>query len=81
MIGGGDTVAGSVKHQLRVLEAIIGAATIGVGGLTLMAFRQSAQLMLADRAGKPRLRLTVDSLGVAKVEFLNDSGRVTARLP
>jgi hypothetical protein len=42
---------------------------------------KSAVLRMADRFGRPRLRLIVDSAGAAGVEFLNDSGRVTRRLP
>jgi hypothetical protein len=41
----------------------------------------SAQLMLADPAGRPRLRLTVDSTGAAAAEFLDETGAVTARYP
>jgi hypothetical protein len=36
----------------------------------------NAALVLMDRKGRPRLRLIVDSLGAARMEFLNDSGRV-----
>lgn len=38
---------------------------------------KAAVLNLADRQGKPRLRLVVDSLGAARVEFLDESGKVT----
>jgi len=42
---------------------------------------RSAVLSLSDPSGKPRLRLRVDSLGKAGVEFLDENGAVTARLP
>ena len=42
---------------------------------------KNAVLNLADRDGKPRLRLAVDSLGNAKLEFLDAAGKVTYRLP
>lgn len=42
---------------------------------------RSALLMLADSKGRPRLRLVVDSVGAARVEFLDEAGRVTQRLP
>lgn len=42
---------------------------------------KSAVLNLADRYGRTRLRLVVDSLGAARIEFLNDSGRVVSSLP
>ena len=41
---------------------------------------KSSTVMLADRMGRARLRLTVDSLGVARIEFLDDSGHVTRSL-
>ena len=42
---------------------------------------KSAALNLSDPNGKPRLRLRVDSLGKASIEFLDETGAVTARLP
>lgn len=42
---------------------------------------RSAVINLSDQNGRPRLRLRVDSLGAPSLEFLDDSGRVTARLP
>jgi hypothetical protein len=42
---------------------------------------KSAVVNLHDRAGKPRLRLIVDSLGSARVEFLDATGKVTQTLP
>jgi hypothetical protein len=42
---------------------------------------RSAIVNLSDPSGRPRLRLRVDSLGTPSLEFLDDSGRVTSRLP
>ena len=42
---------------------------------------KAATLVLSDRAGRPRIRLAVDSVGVASLEFLDARGRVTARVP
>jgi len=42
---------------------------------------KAAVLNLSDRTGKPRLRLTVDSLGTPSLEFLDAAGTVTSRLP
>ena len=41
---------------------------------------KAAVINLSDRAGKPRMRLMVDSLGEASLEFLDEQGRVTTRL-
>ncbi len=42
---------------------------------------KSAVVHLSDPQGRPRLRLVVDSLGAPALEFLDEGGRVTARLP
>ena len=42
---------------------------------------KSAMLSLFDPGGRPRLRLKVDSLGLASLEFLDEKGAVTSRLP
>jgi hypothetical protein len=42
---------------------------------------KSAVLSLSDPNGRPRLRLRVDSLGKASLEFLDENGAVTSRLP
>jgi hypothetical protein len=59
------------------------------GGLDYSAARlfvgrtrnKSSLIQLYDRAGKVRLRLAVDSLGVPGLDFMNDSGRVVYALP
>lgn len=38
---------------------------------------KSSTILMSDPKGKARLRLTVDSLGSARIEFLDNSGRVT----
>jgi hypothetical protein len=43
--------------------------------------RKAATLDLKDQYGRSRLRLTVDSLGDGRIEFLDDSGHVRDRLP
>lgn len=42
---------------------------------------RNAVMTLSDPQGKPRLRLVVDSLGSARIEFLEADGRVARRLP
>ena len=41
----------------------------------------AASLMLADPAGRPRLRLTVDSLGTPAVDFLDETGATVRHYP
>jgi hypothetical protein len=42
---------------------------------------KTAMVTLADRMGKPRLQLLVDSMGTAKLNFLDEQGHVTYSLP
>jgi hypothetical protein len=42
---------------------------------------RTAAVELRDMRGRERIRLTVDSLGAAKLEFLDSTGAVTHRLP
>jgi len=42
---------------------------------------RTAAVELRDMRGRERVRLTVDSLGTAKLEFLDSTGVVTHRLP
>ncbi|MFN2399374.1 MAG: hypothetical protein ABR543_12140 [Gemmatimonadaceae bacterium] len=60
-----------------------------VNGVPLVAQRvyvgrdvsKSAIVSLGDRMGRARLRLLVDSLGTARIEFLDVNGRVVHRIP
>ncbi|HXT19013.1 MAG TPA: hypothetical protein VN706_25525 [Gemmatimonadaceae bacterium] len=38
-------------------------------------------LLLSDPKGRPRIRLAVDSAGVPAIEFFDDAGHATARIP
>lgn len=42
---------------------------------------KTARVTLSDRSGHPRLALSVDSLGNARIEFLDGAGRVTSVFP
>jgi hypothetical protein len=42
---------------------------------------KAAMIMLADAKGKPRIRLAVDAIGNPRLEFLDEAGKVTCRLP
>jgi len=69
-----DTVAR--RDSLRALRPWFPKERLYVG----RSADGAAILSLADPAGRARLRLRVDSLGGASLEFLNDSGRVVRRL-
>lgn len=42
---------------------------------------KAAVISLSDAAGKPRLNLTVDATGNPRIEFLDEQGKVVARVP
>jgi hypothetical protein len=42
---------------------------------------KAAMISLSDGAGKPRLNITVDATGNPRIEFLDEQGKVVARLP
>ena len=42
---------------------------------------RTAVLLLSDPIGRPRLRMSVDSLGSARIEFLDGRGRVVQQIP
>ena len=42
---------------------------------------RAATVSLADANGKPRLTLTVDATGNPRIEFLDEQGKVVARVP
>jgi hypothetical protein len=42
---------------------------------------KASTVVLSDAEGRVRLRLTVDATGNPRIEFLDEAGKVTARLP
>jgi len=42
---------------------------------------KAATMVLADGNGRPRLTLTVDAAGNPRIEFLDEAGKVVARIP
>jgi hypothetical protein len=74
-----DTVARAAALQ-RLFAPRNGQPMFAQRGFFGRDFQKNAVLNLADRDGKTRLRLVVDSLGSARIEFLDASGAVTRRL-
>lgn len=60
------------------------ALKLGLGGAQRVFVgkqpNKTATVVLADAQSRPRLRLVVDSAGTARIEFLDDAGRVTRTL-
>ncbi|MEW6210980.1 MAG: hypothetical protein AB1631_21630 [Acidobacteriota bacterium] len=42
---------------------------------------KSASIVLSDTRGKPRIRMTVDAAGIARLEFLDETGKAIYSLP
>jgi hypothetical protein len=75
-----DTVARNAAMQ-RVMGPRNGQPLFAQRAFFGRDLEKNAVVNLADRMGKTRLRLVVDSLGAARIEFLDENGRVTHTLP
>ncbi|MGH9427850.1 MAG: hypothetical protein ACRD2L_16305 [Terriglobia bacterium] len=89
-----DTSLGLVIEKLAALEKMSDGAektaamkelreTAG-GAERVMVGRdreQAAVVRLSDAKGKPRIKLSVDVAGLPKLEFLDETGKVTYSLP
>jgi len=58
-------------------SAPLGPRRVFVGKTT----EKAATVVLSDAQGKPRLTLTVDAAGNPRIEFLDENGKVVARIP
>jgi hypothetical protein len=72
-------------EKTRRMTAVRDSATkLGLGGAQrVFVGKQSdktAAVVLADAQSRPRLRMVVDSAGSARIEFLDDSGKVLRTL-
>jgi hypothetical protein len=66
---------------MRVHSEAQVAGDYGVQRLFAGSRDETAQVELRDTAGRVRARLSVDAAGVARLEFLDESGRVVATYP
>lgn len=69
------------KQLKKIMEPVPGQPAFAKRVFVGRDKDKKATVMLADRAGKPRLRLSVDALGEARIEFLDKDGKVTYSLP
>jgi hypothetical protein len=72
-------------EKTRRMAAVRDSATkLGLGGAQrVFVGKQSdktATVILADAQSRPRLRLVVDSTGAARIEFLDDAGKIVRSL-
>lgn len=74
---------GSVKEALlkKIMEPKPGMKAVAQRVFVGKDDSKTAMVTLADRMGKPRLQLLVDSAGTAKLNFLDEKGNITYSLP
>ena len=70
------TATGEARAALEAKLQGVAAPRVFVGSAN-----ETAQVQLRDRAGRERLRLLVDPQGGARIEFVDESGKVVERLP
>jgi hypothetical protein len=83
-----DDQRGQRNMGLNVIDRADTSGAQRVAGSPMLAPRvfvgrdpsRSATLLLSDPFGRPRLRLAVDSLGTARIEFLDGRGRVVRQI-
>jgi hypothetical protein len=77
--------ANAIKDAAQKEEAITAARASAPPGPRRVFVgknnERAATVSLADASGKPRLTLTVEADGAARIEFLDEAGKVTQRIP
>jgi hypothetical protein len=72
-------------EKTRRIEALRTSPELGLASTTRAYIGRGADraaiLVLSDPAGRPRIRMTVDSLGAPRLDFLDESGKITYQLP
>jgi hypothetical protein len=63
------------------LQRMQSDGSLGAQRLFLGSANRTAALRINDTLGRPRIRLYVDSLNVARLEFLDERGRVVHTVP
>jgi hypothetical protein len=74
---------GPAKEELlrKLMEPQVGQKAVAQRVFVGKDDNKTAMVTLADRMGKARLQLLVDSNGVAKLNFLDQQGKITYSLP
>jgi hypothetical protein len=69
-------------EKRAALKSFIEAGSWGFERVSVgKTYNQTAAVTLSDRKGRARINLAVDSTGNAKLEFLDEKGNVTYRIP
>lgn len=65
----------------RELQAAIGRGEFGAHRIFVGSQDRTAAIRMNDTAGRTRIRIYVDSLDAARLEFLDEAGQVIQRIP
>jgi hypothetical protein len=70
-------------EKTKAMQALRETAGAGVADRVMVGRdrEQAAVVRLSDAKGRPRLKLSVDAAGMSRVEFLDETGKVTYKLP
>jgi hypothetical protein len=75
------TATGAARDSLERVIGELASGGLGAHRVFLGSRDRTATLGLQDPSGNVRLRLTVDSLGTPRIEFLDEGGTVVRSLP
>jgi hypothetical protein len=75
------SAAGPARDSLNAAIRALADRGLGTHRVFLGSQNRTAVLQLLDTGGRPRIRLSVDSLDVPRLEFLDEAGTVVLRLP
>lgn len=74
------TAVGPARDSVEAVIRELASSGLGAHRIFLGSRDRTAALSLADAQGRTRLRLSVDSTGVARVEFVDPDGNVTREI-
>lgn len=68
-------------EKQRELQAAVERGDFGAHRIFVGSHNRTAAIRINDTAGQTRIRIYVDSLNTARLEFLDEAGRVVQRIP
>jgi len=71
------TATGAARDSVEAVLRELASSGLGAQRAFLGSRNRTASLVLQDPQGRTRIRLSVDSLGVASLQFLDEAGEVT----
>jgi hypothetical protein len=75
------TATGAARDSVEQVIEELAAAGLGAHRVFLGSRNRTASLGLQDPDGRVRLRMSVDSVGTALIEFLDEEGNVVRTIP